>query len=146
MLKDFRLDFNGQSRKWEGSPSTVVEDKDEHVWGAIYQLENSNMASLDKQEGVSIQQYVPFDANVITSDNKILVCRCYKLVKQPTKQTPIPLERRPSKSYKETMLLGAKENSLPEQYIRFIAEIPDNGKSGPSMPWSKAKASTVEYF
>lgn len=72
----------------------------------------------------------------MTPDGENILCRCYKLVQQPTKQIPIPHERRPSKAYLETIILGARENNLPLDYLQFLSEIPDNGNDGPKMPWS----------
>lgn len=135
ILKGYRLDFNKLSRTWDGSPSTVVPDDENHVWGALWQLNISDKKNLDKQEGVGSKMYEPFEAIVVTPDGKDLSCRCYKLVDQPKKVIPIPLERRPSKSYIRTILIGAKESNLPSEYLKFLNEIPNNGKDGPSMPW-----------
>lgn len=131
----YRLDFNTVSRTWAGSPSTVVPDDESHVWGALWKLSISDMESLDKQEGVGINKYEPFEATVVTPDGKNVSCRCYKLVDQPQKVVPLPPERRPSKAYIRTILIGAKESNLPLEYIKFLSEIPNNGKDGPSMPW-----------
>lgn len=144
-LKGFRLDFNKFSSRWDGCPSTVVPDTEEHVWGTLWQLSTNDLKNLDRQEGVSQKMYLPFDAN-ITYNGKNVLCRSYMLVNQPIKQVPLPLDRRPSKSYLETMILGANESCLPSEYLKFLNEIPDNGKDGPTMPWSKFKTSMIEYF
>lgn len=79
---------------------------------------------------------MPFEANILTPEGKNLLCRSYMLVNQPVKQIPLPLERRPSKAYLKTILLGAHESNLPFEYLKFLDEIPDNGRNGPKMPWS----------
>lgn len=132
ILKGYRLDFNTFSRMWDGSPSTVVPDVENHVWEALWQLEIKDMKSLDKQEG---KKYEPFEATVVTPDGKNVSSRCYKLFDQPEKIIPLPLERRPSKAYIRTILIGAKESNLPSEYLKFLNEIPNNGKDGPSQPW-----------
>lgn len=133
--KGYRLDFNIYDAGWEGCPSTVVMDKENHVWGAIWLMNIGDMANLDRQEEVHDNVYVPFQPDIVTPDGKNVSCRCYKLVDQPSKQIPLPPERRPSKAYLRTIILGANESNLPSEYLTFLNEIPDNGKNGPPMPW-----------
>lgn len=133
--KGYRLDFNIFSRTWDGSPSTVVPDVDGHVWGALWRLNVGDMDSLDQQENVADNVYTPFQPDVVMPDGKNVTCRCYKLVDQPDKEYPLPLERRPSRAYLRTIQLGACESNLPSEYLKFLSEIPVNGKDGPSMPW-----------
>lgn len=115
----------------------MVPDVEEHVWGTLWQLNMSDLAHLDRQEGVYKQIYSPFEVNVTRIDGKNVSCRCYKLVNQPIKEVPLPLNRRPSKAYLDTMIRGANESCLPSDYLKFLNEIPDNGKDGPIMPWSQ---------
>jgi len=137
-LNGYRLDFNEFSSFWEGCPSTVVPDPNEHVWGALWQLNTSDLSNLDQQEGVNMKMYLPFEVDIVTPNGDKVLSRCYKLVNQPlVKQIPLPLDRRPSKAYLETILLGAKETGLPLDYLQFLNEILDNGKNGPKMPWLK---------
>ncbi|CAH1726473.1 unnamed protein product [Aphis gossypii] len=137
-LNAHRLDFNEFSNFWEGCPSTVVPDPKEHVWGALWQLNSSDLSNLDRQEGVDINMYLPFEVNIETPNGDNVLSRCYKLVNQPlVKQIPLPPNRRPSKAYLETILLGANETGLPSDYLQFLNEILDNGHDGPKMPWSK---------
>lgn len=131
----YRLDFNEPSDFWGGCPSTVVPDPGEHVWGALWRLTNVDLNNLDRQEGVP-EMYLPFDPDVQMPDGENVSCRCYMLVNQPVKRKPLPLDRRPSKSYLQTMLLGAKESNLPSDYCKLLEDIPDNGNDGPIMPWS----------
>lgn len=69
-------------------------------------------------------------------DGNSTLCRSYMLENHPIKQIPLPSDRRPSKIYLKTIVLGAKESSLPSDYIQFLNNIPDNGRDGPTMPWS----------
>lgn len=135
--KGFRLDFNTFSKFWDGCPATVVSDVEQHVWGVLWQLNVSDLDSLDQQEGVQNKIYLPFEANIVTHDGKIALCRSYMLVNQPIKQIPLPPERRPSRAYLKTIVLGAVESNLPLDYLTCLTEIPINGKHGPKMPWSK---------
>ncbi|XP_050440265.1 gamma-glutamylcyclotransferase-like [Adelges cooleyi] len=136
-LNGYRLDFNGPvSTFWKGCPSTIVPDED-YVWGAVWQMNISDLENLDKQEGVSQKLYLPFEANVTVPNVQTLICRSYMLANQPEKQPVLPLERRPSIAYLETILLGAEESGLPLDYVNNLKLIPHNNVSGPKMPWSK---------
>ncbi|VVC31616.1 Hypothetical protein CINCED_3A004489 [Cinara cedri] len=129
-LNEYRLDFSRYSKKWDGSVATVVPDHTEYVWGVLWQLNKTDMANLDKQEGVGHGVYKVFNATV-TFDEKNETCRCYMLVEQPKKENPIPPERRPSKAYLRTMINGANESNIPLDYVQFLNDIPNNGKDGP---------------
>lgn len=47
-FKNYRLDFNYQSDRWHGAAATVVPDPGEHLWGAIWEIRNEDLTSLDK--------------------------------------------------------------------------------------------------
>lgn len=48
-FKDYRLDFGGPySDTWCGHPATVVPHEGKHVWGAIWEVDNSNILDLDR--------------------------------------------------------------------------------------------------
>lgn len=133
-FKEYRLDFSRFSKKWDGSVATVVSDSEEHVWGVLWQLSIDDLASLDKQEGVRENDkgvYKAFDANIVTSDGKNVKCRSYMLVKQPNKQVPLPVERRPSKAYIQTIQNGARESNIPLDYVEKLDKILNNGNDGP---------------
>lgn len=63
----------------------------------------THLASLDCQEGVHIDIYVPLIKEVHTLDGEVIECRTYQMIKTPTNalnlhSPEIPNERKPSKS------------------------------------------------
>lgn len=61
------------------------------------------------------------------------LCRVYQQCATPSHIPSIadlPMERRPSAVYLRTILLGAKESKLPEDYQQFLNTIPHNGYDG----------------
>lgn len=44
----YRLDFMTQSNRWHGASATIVEEDGAAVWGAIWEIDMSNLESLDK--------------------------------------------------------------------------------------------------
>lgn len=105
MFQGYRLDFYqpaGEPTIWNGSSATVNEDDNHTVWGAVYEIDLMHMASLDAQEGVHIDKYVPLIKQVETQDGEILECRLYQMTNAPTNaikfsDPDIPYERKPSK-------------------------------------------------
>lgn len=62
-----------------------------------------HMASLDCQEGVHIDKYVPLIKNVFMPNGEAMECRLYQMLDAPTKpidytDSTIPNEHKPSKS------------------------------------------------
>lgn len=52
-MKGYRLDFysagvESQSPTWNGSAATMVEDESANVWGAIWEIDLTHMADLDR--------------------------------------------------------------------------------------------------
>jgi hypothetical protein len=42
------LDFVGFSRRWGGAIATIEPESNGHMWGAVWQMENANIESLDR--------------------------------------------------------------------------------------------------
>lgn len=83
-----------------------------------------------RQEGVKENLYVPLNVEVESPDGKILKCRTYQQTAtfiEVADIENIPNSRKPSKAYLKTILKGAKESQLPEEYQHFLKRIPDNG-------------------
>nr|BAN20850.1 conserved hypothetical protein [Riptortus pedestris] len=130
-LQNFRLDFNYWSERWGGNAATVVPDDNECVWGAIWDIDNSNMADLDRQEGVDAGVYKVINVNVEDPSGANMTCRSYQLCSLPTYSPQLPSSRYPSKIYLDTIIKGAVESKLPNDYIEKLRNIPHNNFSGP---------------
>lgn len=88
---------------------------------------------MHRQEGVSENIYIPLTVDVETADGKIRKCRTYQQTVKITDTnsvTDLPNERKPSAIYLRTILKGAKESGLPEEYQTFLKTIPHNGYAG----------------
>lgn len=132
-IKNFRLDFNRYSKRWCGSSATIVETENSVVWGVVWELDKCNLATLDNQEGVQDNIYHAMSVNVETPDGRTLDCRVYQQCNNPKeyiKPEDFAMDKRPSPLYLSMILNGAKENSLPADYIKFLKTIPHNGYEG----------------
>lgn len=86
-----------------------------------------------RQEGVQNNIYIPLIKEIITPNGEKIKCRVYQMVKQPTGKVDLaddalPYERRPSKTYLDTIINGAIESGLPVKYNEFLKSIQHNGK------------------
>ena len=91
-LWNHKLEFNSLSKKWGGAVATITPEKDEHVWGVLWELDIIHMATLDKQEGVP-KVYNRRDIEVELESGTKVQAITYFMVK------PLVEDRRPSKLY-----------------------------------------------
>ncbi|XP_058834757.1 gamma-glutamylcyclotransferase-like [Topomyia yanbarensis] len=133
-LENYRLDFFHYAARWKGAPATIVESPGYRVWGALWEINSTNLPDLDRQEGVHNQVYKALTLPVVKPSGDILECRVYQLVKNPGiqdfEEEQRPFERQPSKTYMKIIISGAKESGLPEEYVDLLKMIKHNGHSG----------------
>ncbi|XP_043498132.1 gamma-glutamylcyclotransferase-like [Polistes fuscatus] len=132
-LKNYRLDFITYSKRWGGAAATIVPTENSSVWGAIWELDQCNLSTLDCQEGVMDNIYFPLTVDVETPSGDVLKCRVYQQTIVPAnyiKPMCLPIERLPSPLYLETIIKGAQESQLPDSYIQFLKMISHNGFNG----------------
>ena len=91
-LSNYKLEFNSISKKWGGAVATINPDKNEDVWGVLWELDIIHMATLDKQEGVP-KVYNRKNIEVEMVDGTKVQAITYFMVK------PQVEDRRPSMSY-----------------------------------------------
>ncbi|KAG4078398.1 hypothetical protein HA402_013108 [Bradysia odoriphaga] len=135
-LKDYRLDFNTQSRNWNGCSATIVEHEGRYVWGAVWEIDMANMADLDRQEGVERNLYKALTKDVETPNGERITCRVYQKVTNPEETyelEDLPLDRQPSRTYLTCILKGAEESQLPVEYIDKLKRIPHNNRDANNM-------------
>ncbi|XP_037939271.1 gamma-glutamylcyclotransferase-like [Teleopsis dalmanni] len=133
-LENYRLDFNSYADNWDGAPATIVPTENSTVYGTLWEIDISNLADIDDQEGVSEGEYEPVNISVFLNNDTVVNARSYVLVKQPEiplkmlNMSNIPFERQPSKTYLQCLVKGAIESELPDEYIRWLRTIKHNGK------------------
>ncbi|XP_005184303.1 gamma-glutamylcyclotransferase-like isoform X2 [Musca domestica] len=135
-LENFRLDFNLFTDRWYGACATIVANKGEHVWGAIWELDESDKEHLDNQEGVHQGIYTPITVSVYCPPLDTMVeCRAYQLVEQPDTNlhslstNEIPQDRLASSTYLKSLVKGAIESEIPFEYVDWLMHIPHNGNT-----------------
>ncbi len=71
-LEGWRLTFGGEDLGWEGALATVVEDADQRVFVALYELSEADEESLDEWDGASLGYYRKARVRVSTLDGEAL--------------------------------------------------------------------------
>ncbi|KAF5299669.1 hypothetical protein FQA39_LY11464 [Lamprigera yunnana] len=128
-LNGYRLDFLRYSQRWRGCTASIVPQDGYGVWGALWEVNLKDLPNLDKQEGVHQQIYHRFLTRVEMPDGTLIECYTYEQVNKPTsshKLSELPENRQPSRLYKETIVNGAEESKLPEEYQTLLQQIACN--------------------
>lgn len=133
-LPNYRLDFITYSNSWKGASATIVPTPGNMVWGALWEIDQEDMQSLDRQEGVHVNLYKPMTVEIETAAGQSVSCRTYQQTAVPedlSEGESLPLDRRPSEAYKNCILDGAVETHLPSDYIaklKLIPSVPTKGE------------------
>ena len=123
VLDNHRLTFNKYSKKDGSGKCTIEPCKSGRVYGVLFKINKAEECSLDKAEGACGNG----GYKKITRDIKIWESKCskYKCGKTvcgvKTYQATNPCQNlKPYTWYKQHVLVGAKEQNLPQCYIDFL--------------------------
>lgn len=123
-LDDYELSFGNFSKGWGGASATIKPKKGSHVWGVVWEIDLDNLPFLDKQEGVPYVYQRLENMEVTTPECEKISVLTYHLVKG-LNMDPIP-----SAVYHSIILKGAMEHGLPDEYVKFLRGIKNNGYKG----------------
>ncbi|RXN05196.1 gamma-glutamylcyclotransferase-like protein [Labeo rohita] len=123
---DYKLVFGNHkglaSQRWHGGVATIEHSLGDEVWGVVWRMNMSDLDSLDSQENVKMGTYSPVEVNVSTSVQDFS-CRTY--IMNSCIYAP------PSPQYLQVIVMGAKQNGLPEDYQEKLRSIETNKYEGP---------------
>jgi gamma-glutamylcyclotransferase len=107
-----RLTFDKPSADGSGKCNAAATHlPEDRVYGVIYEIDPSQKAQLDRAEGLG-NGYAQKNVEVISGDATARAMIYYATRRNPS--------LRPYHWYKDYVLAGARENSLPIEYIRLI--------------------------
>lgn len=125
-LPGYRFAFMRRSVRTGTGVADVVPDPHGNVWGALYELERDRMGALDRKETLG-SAYEHLDVLVLTGDGASHGAMAYSVIAKE------PVEVRPSLAYVDGLLQGARERSLPEDYVASLqALVLEWGLDGPT--------------
>lgn len=113
-LTNYRFAFNVHAD--EVIYANIVPCEGSIVWGAIYWCSLANMETLDIYEGVEKGFYRRIGVEVETTMGERIKAEAYI-----GGENFVGSEGLPSDDYLQTILTGAAEQKLPQEYIRLIA-------------------------
>ena len=116
-LRDYRFAFNKGGAGGEVY-ANIVPSAGKMVWGAVYLCDQLAMDRLDNDEAVERGDYWRHHVEVETTDGELLNAEVYV-----AGEDFVIAEGRPRPWYLDLILLGARKNDLPEEYIKTIEEL-----------------------
>jgi gamma-glutamylcyclotransferase len=118
-LAGYRLALTRRSIRWQAGVLDVVAAPGESVWGALFELDDDDLARLDAKEGAGFA-YRRIEVDLEDGRRAI----AYEVIdKEPVEVPPAP-------EYSALVLAGARECGLPDDWVseleRWLA-VPDVG-------------------
>lgn len=110
-LDDYKFVYDGYSQTRKGSVANIVELKGGIVWGGLFEINEDNLAALDCHEGYP-KSYDRKTLRVRNENNSVHKAWVYSRIGQK--------QGRPSGEYRKTVVRGAKDCNLPEEYIKNL--------------------------
>lgn len=115
-LVDWKLAFTRLSQRWGAGVADIVEVKNSVVWGGLYEISESDLNALDKKEGNG-KNYQRIECDAV-ADRQSYHAFSYVVIDKASNAIPTSI------AYRDTILQGARELGLPDDYISKIANLP----------------------
>lgn len=106
-LDGFKFTYDGYSKKRKGAVANIIKDEHSAVWGGLYKISEKDLSRLDLCEGYP-RAYKRRPVFVEDEEGKTYHAIIYYRTGKK--------EGSPSQEYRKTVLKGAKDCGLPEDY------------------------------
>jgi gamma-glutamylcyclotransferase (GGCT)/AIG2-like uncharacterized protein YtfP len=113
-LPGHRLAFSRYSRQRRGGSADVVPDPASDVWGALYEVDDGDLAAMDRSEGVPAA-YRREDVTVVDEQGRERPAVTY-VANRTGEFAPHP-------NYLRVIIQGAEARGLPDDYIQSLKAI-----------------------
>lgn len=113
-LQGYKFVYDGYSETRGCAVANIVKDKDNIVWGGLFEVTDECIKMLDKYEGVPTA-YQKKTIEVRDEQNNLYKAIVY--LREPQKVG------RPSDGYRKILIDGAKDCGLPEEYVEKFIKI-----------------------
>jgi cation transport regulator ChaC len=115
-LSGYRLCFDIPVGPGERGVANIATDPAAEIWGVAYEISSQEFDRLDRTEGVPFGLYRRISIELITPENDRFAAFTYQ-------SGVSSAGRKPSARYMGLLLEGARENKLPETYLRYLQRI-----------------------
>ena len=116
-LDGYRLAFTRYSVTWQGGVADIVQSRNQIVWGRLYDITDTCLASLDVKESYGVG-YNRTLYQVVDVDGQRYDAVAYSVIDKSEDEYPATAD------YKATILEGAYECDFPPDYMAFLNTIP----------------------
>jgi gamma-glutamylcyclotransferase (GGCT)/AIG2-like uncharacterized protein YtfP len=110
-LDGHRLAFSLPSLRWGGHAADLAVDEGSAVWGVLWRVSDEHLAALDGVE----TRYDRYPIMVAQNDSGI-TATTYRV----KRDLVAPTDGNPDPAYLATILEGAAEHALPDNYVRAL--------------------------
>ncbi len=116
-LADHRLRFNIPVGPGERGVANVEPEDGARVCGVAYLLTPDSCERLDRSEGVHVELYWRQPVELALADGERVAAFTYRSARTVAGRLPSP-------RYMGLLLDGAREQGLPEEYVRYLRGFP----------------------
>jgi gamma-glutamylcyclotransferase (GGCT)/AIG2-like uncharacterized protein YtfP len=116
VLKEYRIIFPIWSKRWGGGAAGIRPEQGRQVEGVVYELSEEDLKTLDKFEAVDKGLYYRKEIKVIVEDGSSLEAWVYITTSQDSSYPP-------SKRYLDTIIEGAREHDLSEEFMEYLKSL-----------------------
>ena len=111
-LRDYKFAYDGYSTKWEGAVSNIIKSRSDTVWGRLFEIDKECLDNLDFCEGYNKAPKSYDRKNFEIRDESRIKYEAIAYFREGRKLG------KPSEKYRQTILQGARDCGLPEEYIK----------------------------
>jgi len=119
LFPDHDLEFTWFSRRNQCGSSDVVSKREQSVWGVLYEIDEKDRPKLDAVEGVNSKAYKPISITVFRGGDSLQPISAFTY----TVRKKLDEHPKPSRAYKDHIVSGAIERSLPADYIAKLKTV-----------------------
>lgn len=116
-LPGYRLAFDAWSNRRGGLVADVLPAPDSEVWGVLWEVTDEHAEALDRYEGVARGQYRREGVRVESATGETVAAFAY-VICNPGE------EGATTDGYQALLLEGAREHSLPPDWVKAIEDVP----------------------
>ena len=116
-LKSHRLWFPLTSQRWGGGVASILPEDGARTEGVLYALSWDDLHTMDVFEGVPVNMYQRIEVPVLTGGEQRTAWTYMGRIEDGA---PFPTSR----SYIDTILRGARDHGLDEDWIQFLQDFP----------------------
>ncbi|GAP39218.1 gamma-glutamylcyclotransferase family protein [Flexilinea flocculi] len=113
VLPNFEVVFNYYSKNYKGGCTGAEFVPGKIAYGVLYDISEEEMLHLDQVEGVYSAKYFRQEVVIITEEGRLEKAFIYR-----TTNPSGPHET--TRAYLGKLLVGAKENHLPDEYVEKL--------------------------